>query len=58
MAVSGHATTFAGCQRRICASRAESSLGRTRIFGRERDFEAFEEVTRQAKTRLPMRVLA
>ena len=33
-------------------------VGRLRIFGKERDFEAFEEVLRQAKARLPMRVLA
>ena len=33
-------------------------VGRTRIFGKERDFEAFEEVLREAKVRLPMRVLA
>lgn len=33
-------------------------VGRLRIFGKERDFEAFEEVHRQAKARLPMRVLA
>jgi len=29
-----------------------------RIFGKQRDFEAFEEVIAQAKQRLPMRVLA
>ena len=29
-----------------------------RIFGKQRDFEAFEEVIAQAKARLPMRVLA
>ena len=29
-----------------------------RIFGKQRDFEAFEEVIEQAKARLPMRVLA
>ena len=28
-----------------------------RIFGKERDFEAFEEVIAEAKSRLPMRVL-
>jgi putative transposase len=32
--------------------------GRRRIFGKPRDFEAFEEVLVQAKARLPMRVLA
>ena len=34
------------------------AVGRMRIFGKERDFEAFEEVIGQAKARLPMRVLA
>jgi len=34
------------------------AVGRRRIFGNERDFEAFEEVIAQAKARLPMRVLA
>ncbi len=34
------------------------AVGRTRIFGKQRDFEAFEEVIEQAKARLPMRVLA
>ena len=34
------------------------AVGRMRIFGKERDFEAFEEVIEQAKARLPMRVLA
>ena len=29
-----------------------------RIFGKQRDFEAFEEVIEQAKVRSPMRVLA
>jgi putative transposase len=29
-----------------------------RIFGKQRDFEAFEEIIEQAKARLPMRVLA
>jgi putative transposase len=32
-------------------------VGRLRIFRKERDFEAFEEVIEQAKARLPMRVL-
>ncbi len=34
------------------------AVGRMRIFGKQRDFEAFEEVIEQAKARLPMRVLA
>ncbi len=34
------------------------AVGRMRIFGKERDFEAFEEVIGEAKCRLPMRVLA
>jgi putative transposase len=34
------------------------AVGRKRIFGKGRDFEAFEEVIEQAKARLPMRVLA
>ena len=34
------------------------AVGKTRIFGKQRDFEAFEEVIREAKGRLPMRVLA
>jgi putative transposase len=34
------------------------AVGRLRIFAKERDFEAFEEVISQAKERLPMRVLA
>ena len=34
------------------------AVERTPIFAKERDFEAFEEVIAQAKTRLPMRVLA
>lgn len=29
-----------------------------RIFGKERDFEAFEEVIQEAKARVPMRLLA
>ncbi len=33
-------------------------VGRKRIFAKQRDFEAFEEVIAQAKARLPMRVLA
>jgi REP element-mobilizing transposase RayT len=33
------------------------AVGRLRIFAKERDFEAFEEVIGQAKTRLPMRLL-
>ncbi|MBN1911536.1 MAG: transposase, partial [Pirellulales bacterium] len=33
-------------------------VGRARIFRKERDFEAFEEVIAQAKERVPMRVLA
>ena len=31
------------------------AVGRMRIFGKERDFEAFEEVIAEAKSRLPMR---
>ncbi len=34
------------------------AVGRVRIFGRQRDFTAFEEIIGQAKARLPMRVLA
>jgi putative transposase len=34
------------------------AVGRMRIFGKRRDYEAFEEVLAQAKERLPMRVLA
>ena len=34
------------------------AVGRTRILGKERDFETFEEVIGEAKARLPMRVLA
>ena len=34
------------------------AVGRARIFGKTRDYEAFEEVLAQAKRRLPMRVLA
>ena len=34
------------------------AVGRSRIFAKPRDFEAFEEVIREAKRRLPMRVLA
>jgi putative transposase len=34
------------------------AVGRARILGKERDFEAFEEVIGEAKARLPMRVLA
>jgi putative transposase len=33
------------------------AVGRLRIFAKERDFEAFEEVITQAKERMPMRVL-
>ena len=33
-------------------------VGRMRIFGKARDYEAFEEVLAKAKQRLPMRVLA
>ena len=33
------------------------AVGRMRIFGKQRDFEAFEEVIEQTKVRLPMRVL-
>ena len=33
-------------------------VGRSRIFRKQRDFEAFEEVIAEAKARLPMRVLA
>jgi len=29
-----------------------------RVFARQRDFETFEEVSAQAKERLPMRILA
>ena len=35
-----------------------SGMGRARIFAKQRDFEAFEEVIGQAKERVPMRVLA
>ena len=34
------------------------AVGRARIFDKQRDFEAFEEVIGQAKERVPMRVLA
>ncbi|MEN6405886.1 MAG: transposase [Thermoguttaceae bacterium] len=34
------------------------AVGRMRLFGRQRDFEAFEEIIGQAKSRVPMRVLA
>jgi putative transposase len=34
------------------------AVGRVRIFAKQRDYEAFEEVIGQAKARLPMRVLA
>jgi putative transposase len=34
------------------------AVGRIRIFGKQRDFEAFEEVIGEAKQRMPMRVLA
>ena len=34
------------------------AAGRMRDFGKDRDFEAFEEVLAEAKSRLPMRVLA
>jgi len=34
------------------------AVGRMRLFAKPRDFEAFEEVLGQAKTRVPMRVLA
>ncbi len=33
------------------------AVARARIFGKNRDFEAFEEVLAEAKQRLPMRVL-
>ena len=33
------------------------AVGRMRIFRKQRDYEAFEEVIEQAKARLPMRVL-
>jgi putative transposase len=33
------------------------AVGRTRIFGKQRDFEAFEEVLAEAKQWTPMRVL-
>ena len=34
------------------------AVGRARIFGKPRDFEAFEEVLVEAKKRLPLRLLA
>ncbi len=34
------------------------AVGRTRIFAKPRDFEAFEEVLAEAKKRLPVRLLA
>jgi hypothetical protein len=34
------------------------AVGRMRILGKQRDFEAFEEVIAQAKARLPMRIVA
>ena len=34
------------------------AVGRTRIFGRVRDFEAFEETIAEARRRMPMRILA
>jgi len=34
------------------------AVGRARIFGKRRDYEAFEEVLAAAKERLPMRILA
>ena len=34
------------------------AVGRMRIFGKQPDFEAFEQVMAEAKARLPMRVLA
>lgn len=34
------------------------AVGRMRIFGKPRDYEAFEEVLLKAKERLPMRILA
>ena len=33
------------------------AVGRARIFGKPRDFEAFEEVIVEAKERLPLRLL-
>ncbi len=33
-------------------------VGKRRLFAKERDFEAFEEIIGHAKERLPMRVLA
>ena len=30
------------------------AVGRMRIFGKERDFEAFEEVIAEARSRLPI----
>ena len=56
---SGHATTIGRCQRRIRVPRAEPRRGAgCGFFGKERDFEAFEEVIAEAKSRLPMRMLA
>ncbi len=34
------------------------AVGRARIFGKGRDYEAFEEVLAEAKKHVPMRVLA
>jgi putative transposase len=34
------------------------AVGRARIFRKERDYEAFEEVLFEAKRRVPMRILA
>jgi hypothetical protein len=34
------------------------AVGKMRIFAKQRDFEAFEEVIQEVKERLPMRVLA
>ena len=34
------------------------AVGRRRIFGKQRGFEAFEELIGEARVRLPMRVLA
>lgn len=34
----------------------DRAVGRARIFGKTRDYEAFEEVIAEAKRRLPLRV--
>jgi len=55
---SGHASAIASCQRGVGVLCAQSAVGRMRVFARQRDFEAFEEVIARAKERLPIRVLA